>query len=78
MTQNHIPLHRTANTSKLGSTNKSLTKLNATENKFDTGNLFTNEKNYRGKTLSEEFKVTTSENPLLSKQVITSKRNSST
>ena len=36
------------------------------ENKFDTGDLFTNEENYRGKTLPSEFKVTTSENPLLS------------
>ena len=33
-----------------GSTNKSPTKLNAAENKFDTGDLFTNGKNHRGKT----------------------------
>ena len=39
------------------------------ENKFDTGDLFTNEENYRGKTPSGEFKVTTPENPLLSKLV---------
>ena len=48
------------------STNKSPTKLNAAENKFDTGDLFTNGKNYRGKTPPGEFKVTTPENPLLS------------
>ena len=29
-----------------GSTNKSPTKLNAMENKFDTGDLFTNGENY--------------------------------
>ena len=39
MTQNHIPPHCTANTPKHGSTNKSLTNLNAAENKFDTGDL---------------------------------------
>ena len=32
---------------------------------FDTGNLFTNGENHRGKTLSSEFKITTLENPLL-------------
>ena len=48
------------------------------EIKFDTGDLFTNKENYRGKTPSGEFKVTTSENPLLSKQAVTSKRNPST
>ena len=36
------------------------------ENKFDTGNLFTNRENHRGKTLPGEFKATTLENPLLS------------
>ena len=41
-----------------GSTNKSPTKLNAAENKFDTGDLFTNGENYWGKTLLGEFKVT--------------------
>ena len=60
------------------STNKSPTKLNATENKFDTSDLFTNEENHRGKTLLGEFKVTTPENSLLSKQAVTSKRNPST
>ena len=59
------------------STNKSPTKLNAVENKFDTGDLFTNEENHRGKTPSAEFKVTTLKNPLLSKQAVTSKRNRS-
>ena len=42
------------------------------ENKFDIGNLFTNGENHRGKTC--EFKVTTLEIPLLSKQAVTSKR----
>ena len=37
------------------------------EIKFDTGDLFMNEENHRGKTLLSEFKVTTFENPLLSK-----------
>ena len=40
------------------------------ENKFDTGDLFTNGENHRGKTQSGEFKITTLENPLLSKQAI--------
>ena len=56
-----------------GSTNKSPIILNAVENKFDTGDLFTNEKNHQGKTPLSEFKVTTPENPLLSKQAVTSK-----
>ena len=43
------------------------------ENKFDTGDLFMNEENHRGKTPPSEFKVTTPENPLLSKQAVTSK-----
>ena len=60
------------------STNKSPTKLNVVENKFDTGDLFTNRENHRGKTARGEFKVTTPENPLLSKQAVTSKRNPST
>ena len=45
------------------------------ENKFDTGDLFTNRENYQGKTPSGEFKVTTPENPLLLKQAVTSKMN---
>ena len=61
-----------------GSTNKSPTKLNATENKFDTGDLFTNRENHRGKTPLGEFKVTTLKNPLLSKQAVTRKMNPST
>ena len=35
--------------------------------------LFMNGENHRGKTLPSEFKVTTLENPLLSKQAIISK-----
>ena len=49
-----------------GSTNKSLTKLNAVEIKFDTVDLFTNGENHRGKTLLGDFKVTTPKNLLLS------------
>ena len=56
-------------------TKKSPTKLNAAKNKFDTGDLFMNGKNHRDKTPLSEFKVTTPENPLISKQVVTSKRN---
>ena len=47
-----------------GSTNKSPTKLNAAENKFDTSDLFTNGKNHQDKTPPGEFKVTTLENLL--------------
>ena len=61
-----------------GNTNKLPTKLNAAENKFDTGDLFINGENHREKTPPSEFKVTTPENLLLSKQVVTSKRNPST
>ena len=43
------------------------------ENKFDTGDFFTNGENYQGKTPPGEFKVTTPENPLWSKQAVTSK-----
>ena len=42
--------------------------------KFDMGDLFTNGENHRGKTPPGEFKVITAENPLLSKQAVTSKR----
>ena len=59
-------------------TNKSLAKLNAAENKFDIGDLFTNGENHQGKTSLAEFKVTTPENPLLSKQASTSKMNLNT
>ena len=38
------------------------------------GDLFMNGENHRGKTPSGEFKVTTPENPLLSKQTVTSKK----
>ena len=63
---------------KRGSINKLPTKLNAAENKFDTGDLFTNSENHRGKIPLSEFKVTISENRLLAKQVVTSKRNPNT
>ena len=44
---------------------KQITKqLNATEIKFDTGDLFTNGENHRGKISPGEFEVTTPENPL--------------
>ena len=36
------------------------------ENKFDTGDLFTNGENHQGKTPPGEFQVTTPKNPLLS------------
>ena len=49
-----------------GSINKSPTKLNATKNKFDTGDLFTNGENHHGKIPPGDFKVTTPKNPLLS------------
>ena len=45
------------------------------KDKFDTGDLFMNRKNHRNKTRPGKFKVTTLENPLLSKQAVTSKRN---
>ena len=51
---------------RCGSTNKSPTKINVVENKFDTGDLFTNRENHRGKNPPSEFKVTTPENLLLS------------
>ena len=54
-------------------TNKLPIKLSIVENKFDTGDLFKNGENHRGKTLPSDFKVTTPENSLLSKQAITSK-----
>ena len=38
-----------------GSTNKSPIILNAAANKFDTGDLFMNEENHRGKTPPGEF-----------------------
>ena len=45
------------------------------ENKFDISDFFMNGESHRGKTPSGEFKVTTPKNPLLSKQMVTSKRN---
>ena len=48
------------------------------ENKFDTSDLFTNGENYWSKTPLVEFKDTTPENPLLSKQAVTSKMNPGT
>ena len=42
------------------------------EIKFDTVDLFMNGKNHQGKTAPGEFKVITPENPLLSKQAVTS------
>ena len=48
------------------------------ENKFDTGDLFTNGENHQGKIPLGELKVTSPENPLLSNQAVTSKMNPST
>ena len=48
------------------------------ENKFDTGDLFTNGENHQDKIPSGEFKVATPKNPLLLKQAVTSKMNHST
>ena len=36
------------------------------ENKFDTGDLFTNKENHQSKTPTGDFKVTIPNNPLLS------------
>ena len=52
-------------------TNHQITKY-AEENKWH-GDLFTNGENLHVKTPSGDFKVTTPENPLLSKQGVTSK-----
>ena len=49
-----------------GSINKSPIKLNVVEIKFDMGELFTNGKDYKGKTPLSDFKVTTPEILLLS------------
>ena len=43
------------------------------EIKFDTGDLFMNRENHQGETPPSEFMVTTPDNPLLSKQAVTSK-----
>ena len=52
-------------------TNHQITKY-AVENKWH-GDLFTNEENLHEKTPPDDFKVTSSKNPLLSKQAVTSK-----
>ena len=43
------------------------------EIEFDTSDLFTNGENHQGKIPPSEFKVITLKNPLLSKQMLTSK-----
>ena len=50
-------------------------KLNAVEHKFDIDDMFMNRENHWGITPPDEFKVTIPENPLLSKQTVTSKKN---
>ena len=52
--------------------NHKITKY-AVENKWHC-DLFTNGKTYTAKTPQDDFKVTTLEKPLLSKQAVTSKR----
>ena len=56
-----------------GSTTKSPITKYAVENKWH-GNLFTNEEILTAKTPSSDFQVTTHEIPLLSQQVVTSKK----
>ena len=56
-----------------GSINKSPTKLNATENKVDTVICLRMRKTSKAKTPSDDFKVTTPENLLLSQQAVTNK-----
>ena len=56
-----------------GSINKSPIKLSMQQKINWHGDLFTNGENLYGKTPSGDFKVITSENPLLSKQAVTSK-----
>ena len=56
-----------------GSTNKSPTKLNAVKNKVDTVICLWMGKTSKAKTPPGEFKVTTPDDPLLSKQAVTSK-----
>ena len=58
-----------------GSTNKSPTKLNVVEIKFDTVMCLRMAKTTKAKTPSGDFKVTTSKNPLINNQAITSKMN---
>ena len=58
-----------------GSTNKSPTKLNATEIKFDTVICLRMGKTTKAKTLLGDFKITTPKNSLINNQVITNKMN---
>ena len=58
-----------------GSTNKSPTKLNATEIKFDTVICLQIKKTTKAKTPPSDFKVTPPKNPLINNQAITSKMN---
>ena len=56
-----------------GSTNKSPTKLNASENKVDMVICLRMGKTSKAKTPLNDFKITTPNNPLLSQQTVTSK-----
>ena len=58
-----------------GSINKSPNYLNATENKFDTGNLFTNGENHRSKTSPGDFLVTLPRIHYYQSQAVTNIRN---
>ena len=58
-----------------GSTNKSPTKLNAAEIKFDTVICLRMGKTTKAKTSLGDFKVIIFKNPLINNQTITSKRN---
>ena len=58
-----------------GNTNKSPTKLNAVEIKFDTVIYLRIGKTTKAKTPPDDFKVTTPKNPLINNQAIISKRN---
>ena len=56
-----------------GNTNKSPTKLICSRKKIDMAICLRMGKTYMAKTPPDDFKVTTPENLLLSKQVVTSK-----
>ena len=58
-----------------GSTNKSPTKLNEVEIKFDTVICLQMGKTTKAKTPPSDFKVTTPKNSLINNQAITSKKN---
>ena len=61
------------------STNKSPRILNAAENKFDTVICWQMRKTFhKAKTQSDEFKVTTSKDPLTNNQAVTSMKNLTT